>query len=353
VASESKISNPQSPFPNPFAIRTPTAIVTDLGTEFGVEVNDRGHTLSHVFRGAVEMQTLPSDGVPSQSIRLTANQSASVLKTAGRRSTVLQRATLDPTSFVRTAQGPDAKSVDRVAFRRWQASSDRLRADTSLLAYYDFQKNAKTPTILTNVAANAKDGAADGIVENARWASGRMPGKHALLFNGINDCVRMTLSQTTADISVSLWVCVSVLTPENGNSGSCLLMSEGWTAPGQFQYQIENSSGSLVFAVFGSPQSKPVFTSPVVFNEAAFRRWTHLVCVYDHSMKRGRFYAQGQMIADGPYDATVPICLGKVRIGNWNLDPRNLRGKIDEMAVFGRPLSNAEIKRVYEEGRPP
>ncbi len=36
-------SNPQSLIPNPFfAIRTPTAIVTDLGTEFGVTVSARG-----------------------------------------------------------------------------------------------------------------------------------------------------------------------------------------------------------------------------------------------------------------------------------------------------------------------
>ena len=35
----SPIPNPQSLIPNPlFAVRTPTATVTDLGTEFGVEV---------------------------------------------------------------------------------------------------------------------------------------------------------------------------------------------------------------------------------------------------------------------------------------------------------------------------
>ena len=48
VASKSGItipsphSYPQSLIPNPFVIRTPTATVTDLGTEFGVEVGQRG-----------------------------------------------------------------------------------------------------------------------------------------------------------------------------------------------------------------------------------------------------------------------------------------------------------------------
>ena len=44
-----------------FSVRTPTAVVTDLGTEFGVEVDRSGATRSHVFQGRVEFQPcLPS-----------------------------------------------------------------------------------------------------------------------------------------------------------------------------------------------------------------------------------------------------------------------------------------------------
>ncbi|MBN1393684.1 MAG: NPCBM/NEW2 domain-containing protein [Pirellulales bacterium] len=39
-----------------FAVRTPTAIVTDLGTEFGVEVAENGDTTSHVFEGKVVVE---------------------------------------------------------------------------------------------------------------------------------------------------------------------------------------------------------------------------------------------------------------------------------------------------------
>ncbi|MBN1393450.1 MAG: NPCBM/NEW2 domain-containing protein, partial [Pirellulales bacterium] len=48
-----KSPNPQSPTPYPFVVRTPTAIVTDLGTEFGVEVDENGDTTSYVFEGKV------------------------------------------------------------------------------------------------------------------------------------------------------------------------------------------------------------------------------------------------------------------------------------------------------------
>ncbi len=74
-----QISNPQSLIPNPlFSVRTPTAIVTDLGTEFGVEVDKAGVTESHVFRGKVELR--PADGGKggTQTIQLSENESARV-----------------------------------------------------------------------------------------------------------------------------------------------------------------------------------------------------------------------------------------------------------------------------------
>jgi hypothetical protein len=39
-----------------FSIRTPTAVVTDLGTEFGVEVTKAGVTKAHVFLGKVKIE---------------------------------------------------------------------------------------------------------------------------------------------------------------------------------------------------------------------------------------------------------------------------------------------------------
>ena len=41
--------------PSSFVIRTPTATVTDLGTEFGVEVSRAGDTETHIFVGAVKI----------------------------------------------------------------------------------------------------------------------------------------------------------------------------------------------------------------------------------------------------------------------------------------------------------
>lgn len=64
VASKSEIRNssPSTTRQPLFTIKTPTAIVTDLGTEFGVEVDAQGFTTSHVFRGSVRLETVYGEG---------------------------------------------------------------------------------------------------------------------------------------------------------------------------------------------------------------------------------------------------------------------------------------------------
>jgi len=72
-----------------FVVRTPTAIITDLGTEFGVEVTETGESQAHVFQGQVEIR-LADDNISSSAgkgpaakgrvIIINANQSAVVKK---------------------------------------------------------------------------------------------------------------------------------------------------------------------------------------------------------------------------------------------------------------------------------
>ena len=71
-------SNPQSPISNAFVIRTPTVTVTDLGTEFGVEVRKDGQGHVRVFQGRVVIQTRGLDGVAPQTIELDKDEAVSV-----------------------------------------------------------------------------------------------------------------------------------------------------------------------------------------------------------------------------------------------------------------------------------
>ncbi len=82
-----------------FSVRTPTAIITDLGTEFGVEVGKEGTTTSHVFRGKVEVR-LTDGGGEARAIQLGANESARVEPGADR-IVVVGREAAAPGAFTR------------------------------------------------------------------------------------------------------------------------------------------------------------------------------------------------------------------------------------------------------------
>ncbi len=81
-------SNLQSLIPNPslstlhsplFTIKTPSATVTDLGTEFGVEVPNYGNTRVSVFEGAVECQSIVDSKPIGKPDRLIAGQVANII----------------------------------------------------------------------------------------------------------------------------------------------------------------------------------------------------------------------------------------------------------------------------------
>jgi hypothetical protein len=59
-----------------FSVRTPTATVTDLGTEFGVEVDKAGCSKTYVCEGTVEMRAVGSR--TAQTVLLKADESARV-----------------------------------------------------------------------------------------------------------------------------------------------------------------------------------------------------------------------------------------------------------------------------------
>ena len=90
--------SPLSPLPSPlFSIRTPTAMVSDLGTEFGVEVDKSGASRAQVYEGKVELRAI---GRNSKAIMLKANESAradfgtdnvvTVVRQAGQKSTLVR-----------------------------------------------------------------------------------------------------------------------------------------------------------------------------------------------------------------------------------------------------------------------
>jgi hypothetical protein len=94
----SKSPNLESPSPL-FSVRTPTAVVTDLGTEFGVEVDGSGVSSAHVFQGKIEVRTI-GGATDGRTVPLGENESARVEFGQDRIAAVVRQPSR-PSSFVR------------------------------------------------------------------------------------------------------------------------------------------------------------------------------------------------------------------------------------------------------------
>ena len=119
-SNTSSPSLPVSKSPGLFFVRTPTAVVTDLGTEFGVEVDRSGATESHVFRGRVKIAMLDIAGgnrhqrpTEGQEVVLNQNESARVEKPEnGDTRLVVHHGDARPLAFVRSLHKPTESQPD-------------------------------------------------------------------------------------------------------------------------------------------------------------------------------------------------------------------------------------------------
>ena len=359
-------SNPQSLISNPslapsslvprpsslFAIRTPTAIITDLGTEFGVEVAKTGQTTSHVFCGSIEVQPTNGKKACGKKIILIADQSAQIATDSGGNEPKSRRIKIDPAVFVRVERLPEIAAEQKLKpFRRWETYSRGLRSDPSLLAYYDFQRNDDAPTVLPNVADNA-DHALDGRITGAPWAIGRMYGKQALAFDGADSRVEINLARRSDDLTLAAWIQIDSL----GNELNSLLMSDTPKQPGSVSWYIQSEDRHSFFNIFGA--RGPWRFSPE-FTFMQFHRWMHLAVVFDHKAVRVRFHKDGRLINEYVPQGIAPVRIGPARIGHGNVvsysnaaKDGGFSGRIDELAIFGRALSAKEIQAMFEAEKP-
>ncbi len=144
------------------------------------------------------------------------------------------------------------------------------------------------------------------------------------------------------------------------NEFNGLLLSNGWKDHvGQCHWQLTRS-GRMDLGVNLGPSApyETIYRSSSLPEADDFGRWLHLAVVYDTAAKQVAFYADGRLVTvKSTADDTAPV-LGPCEIGNWDawtshpFAVRNFRGRIDELMIFRRALTAAEVKTMYDNGKP-
>ncbi|HVK09974.1 MAG TPA: PKD domain-containing protein [Gemmataceae bacterium] len=204
---------------------------------------------------------------------------------------------------------------------------------TGPVAAYDF--DAGTGPVLTDISGNGHDGSISG----AAWtAAGRTGG--ALLFDGVDDWVTIADAaglDLTTGMTLEAWV-----RPASAAGWDTILLKEG-----------AGTSAGRAYALYGND---PTVNRPAAFvntggadvSAAGTARlgvnsWAHLAATYDGITLR--LYVNGVEVRSKAVAGPLRQTAGPLRIGGNAVWGEFFSGLIDDVRVYDRPLTSAEINQ--------
>jgi hypothetical protein len=205
-----------------------------------------------------------------------------------------------------------------------------------LVGYWSF--NEGTSTIAHDYSGHGNTGTLSGSTLPT-WTSGKL-GK-GLSFDGSSSYVSAPLVTTANEnVTLSAWVYWKGLTSHvqmvvnNGNSGS-----------GGYSLMISNGcgAGSSIAVLLGGVQCNALSSPPTI----PTNRWTHLVATMDGS-HNWTLYVNGVSEATGNDSPNTPA--GATDIGANETGVGNFNGLIDEVRIYSRALSAAQVAALYQSG---
>lgn len=308
-----------------FTVITPSGVAVDLGTRFGVDVPAAGDAEVHVFEGEV----IAHGSHDRRSLR---TGDAVTMATAGHAARETRSA-----AFIQSDEVGDLTAGLAAGQRaRSDAALAQLRGDPALIALLDFETGGEAGTF--------------------RTVQGRWPGSRAPEFVEVGDHLKLDLGSDRAwpRLTLAAWVRLDRLDAPYQS----LLHTDGWAAsnPGQVHWMV-NRFSTMRLALKGNtlapgspePDNFPDSRTPVL---PEIGRWVHLAVVYDSAARTTRFFLNGRFDSMSEESTAHPARLGPAQIGNWNRTDRKLSGRVDEMLILGRAMTDAEIHALFAAGNP-
>lgn len=189
---------------------------------------------------------------------------------------------------------------------------------------------------------NADDSGVNGFatnVVNATLTTDRFGNlDSAYLFNGIDSGIEVNnFNMDYSAITISAWV----LQSSQGHNDQIV------NGPFGFQLEVGDSTGpggyqSIMFDAFSSFPPDRLATSD---NLVTFNEWHHIVGTNDGITSR--IYYDGNIVAERNVSGTLSFSPSTLDIGTGNFVESFWDGKIDDVRIYDRGLSESEIRALY------
>jgi len=331
-----------------FKVYTPEGVVTDLGTEFGLNFAKAQPVKLEVFEGKVEMAT----GTTNKAHVLTAGEAVEV-----RARQLEPMPAADRGEFMSAQELAERESAElRARYARWRQAGRLLDNDPTVLVHLNFEDEHNLDRNLVNRAEHTTAGAG-AMILGCDWGEGRWPGKAALEFNSIDDHVTIPVPGEFEALTYLSWLRVDSLP----NRWNALALVDTFKT-GETHWQIRrDGTVELSVRMDGGKAAWDHLVSPPVITQQYFGRWIQLAAVCDTKTGVMSLYFNGRIVAAKFMSKRHSLTLGTLELGNWrtytkkasmDYSVRDFHGRMDEFALLNRPLTTEEIRRQYEMGRP-
>jgi hypothetical protein len=188
----------------------------------------------------------------------------------------------------------------------------------------------------------------NGVLTGVQSTSNRLGIQNsALLFNGSSSITIPHNSKLNSDfISFSLW-----FNTNSKNFGSLIYKTSSSAKNEQFgcvlNYPVENSTVWSVKNGNNCANPGAGWQTTTMNKPISTGNWHHLVCTYDGQFSK--VFLDGKLIVEDTFQPSkIDNCIGDINIGKGYDDNYYFNGKIDDLAIWNRPLNVHEIYRLYK-----
>ena len=340
----------------PFVVNSSHASIVDYGTEFGVQVDEAGNTLTHVFQGKVELRSGSDPLRFEYRLPLTENQGG----LADSKDQLIPKEGLS-NRFVRQPEfETKVMALKGSSYHRWLAYSYQLRRDPGLVAYYTFDRDENNPAVLTNLA-DATGGILNGALGSANqtslpiWVQGRWPQTTALSFDRSRKQYVEVPSNPSVCVNGPITIAAWINCSGAKDGGHILSNRTGPRALCNYQFGYRSPSmpewrhGIHLARKTDSKDAKNQLCSKPLPDVSG---WMLIAVTHDNDTIK--FYLNGQLVESKYWPRKQALAEGGLMIGTDFSpdDPSRFNGKIDEIVIARRIFTEDEIAEMYQAGRP-
>ncbi|MBI1372178.1 MAG: hypothetical protein GC159_05380 [Phycisphaera sp.] len=309
-----------------FVVDAPNLVVTDLGTAFGVTVDERGAAEVHVFEGHVRTDVIGADGHTVRS--MTLSEDHAVRFEGG---TNLVQRVADRSAFGVTGVPPHRTAYEQTVL------------DDKPLAYWPLTDRAMSDGTVYDLSGHEYHGQTRGTVA---WSRAAPTGPRTLTTgrDGYVEIGREKAFNLTNGFAVEAWVWLDYeMTYGRIISADSNGPTAGWGLAYQGPKRLTDD-GSIFFTTYSILDFRFAATVPM-------QKWAHLVVVFDAN-DDAHLYINGVLKQTIASDRPAKTGDLNVVIGRMSHGIQNWYGALAHVAVYDHELAAERVAAHYRTGAP-